>query len=62
MEEAIRKITSAAVLKMRIHDRAFARGHLVADIVIFDPETIADREYSIKNPLAVSSRSLRGLC
>lgn len=49
MEEAIRKITSLPASKMRIHDRGLLQEGLVADIVIFDPETIADRS-TYQNP------------
>jgi N-acyl-D-amino-acid deacylase len=43
MAEAIRKITSLPAAKMRIHDRGLLREGLAADLVIFDPDKIADR-------------------
>jgi len=43
MAEAIRKTTSLPAAKMRIHDRGLLREGLAADLVIFDPDKIADR-------------------
>jgi dihydroorotase/N-acyl-D-amino-acid deacylase len=43
LEEAVRKMTSAVAARLGIRDRGFLREGSFADIVIFDPETIADR-------------------
>jgi N-acyl-D-amino-acid deacylase len=42
LEEAVRKMTSLPAAKHRIHERGILRPGWHADIVIFDPETIAD--------------------
>lgn len=43
LEDAIRKMTSAAASRLSIHARGLLREGLYADIVAFDPATIADR-------------------
>jgi N-acyl-D-amino-acid deacylase len=43
LEEAIRKMTSAVADRLSIRDRGLLRAGLYADVVIFDPQTIADR-------------------
>ncbi len=43
LEEAIRKMTSAVASRLSIRDRGLLREGLAADVVVFDPETIADR-------------------
>jgi N-acyl-D-amino-acid deacylase len=43
LEEAIRKMTSAVASRLAIRDRGLLREGFHADIVIFNPETIADR-------------------
>jgi N-acyl-D-amino-acid deacylase len=43
LEEAIRKMTSAVADRLSIRDRGLLREGFHADVVIFDPETIADR-------------------
>lgn len=43
LEEAIRKMTSAAANRLSIRDRGLLREGLMADLVIFDPETVGDR-------------------
>ena len=42
LEEAVRKMTSLPAKKHRLADRGVLRAGAFADIVIFDPETIAD--------------------
>ena len=43
LEEAVRKMTSATAARLSIRDRGLLRPGMFADIVIFDPETVADR-------------------
>ncbi|HEU5218995.1 MAG TPA: D-aminoacylase [Gemmatimonadales bacterium] len=43
LEDAIRKMTSAVATRLSIPDRGTLRPGFYADVVIFDPETVADR-------------------
>jgi N-acyl-D-amino-acid deacylase len=43
LEDAVRKMTSAVTTRLGIQDRGLLREGMFADIVLFDPETIADR-------------------
>ena len=43
LEEAVRKMTSATARRLSIADRGLLQAGMFADVVIFDPETIADR-------------------
>lgn len=43
LEEAIRKMTSLPASRMRLHDRGIVRAGMAADLVAFDPETVASR-------------------
>ena len=43
LEDAIRKMTSAVAARLSIRDRGLLRQGFHADVVIFDPVTIADR-------------------
>ena len=43
LEEAIRKMTSAVADRLSIRDRGQLREGFWADIVVFDPQTVADR-------------------
>jgi dihydroorotase/N-acyl-D-amino-acid deacylase len=43
LEDAIRKMTSAVADRLSIRDRGLLREGMYADVVIFDPETVADR-------------------
>ena len=42
IEEAVRKMTSLAAANMGFADRGSIRGGMVADLVLFDPETVID--------------------
>ena len=43
LEDAIRKMTSAVAARLSIRDRGLLREGFKADLVVFDPATIADR-------------------
>jgi dihydroorotase/N-acyl-D-amino-acid deacylase len=43
LEEAIRKMTSAVATRLSLHDRGLLAPGMYADVVVFDPGTIADR-------------------
>jgi dihydroorotase/N-acyl-D-amino-acid deacylase len=43
LEDAIRKMTSAVATRLSIHDRGLLKPGMYADVVVFDPATIADR-------------------
>lgn len=43
LEDAIRKMTSAVATRLSIPDRGLLRPGFFADVVIFDPATVADR-------------------
>ncbi len=42
LEEAIRKMTSAVASRLSLHDRGILRPGFWADVVLFDPDTVAD--------------------
>jgi dihydroorotase/N-acyl-D-amino-acid deacylase len=43
LEDAIRKFTALPAARMRISDRGLIKQGLWADLVVFDPQTVADR-------------------
>ncbi|WP_435015461.1 N-acyl-D-amino-acid deacylase family protein [Tundrisphaera sp. TA3] len=43
LEDAIRKMTSAVAARLSIRDRGLLREGFKADVVVFDPDTIADK-------------------
>jgi N-acyl-D-aspartate/D-glutamate deacylase len=43
VEDAVRKMSSAVADRLSLRDRGLLRQGLLADVVIFDPETIGDR-------------------
>ena len=43
LEEAIRKFTALPAQRMRLADRGVLKAGMWADVVVFDPQTIADR-------------------
>lgn len=54
LEDAVRKMSALNAEQMRIPDRGLLQAGAYADIVLFDPETVADRA-SIENPAAPSA-------
>ena len=42
LEEAVRKMTSSVAARLLIQDRGLLREGYLADVVIFDPETVGD--------------------
>ena len=57
LEEAIRKFSALPAQRMRLADRGVLKRGLWADVVVFDPATIADRStFSSPNQLAVGMR------
>src|SRR6185436_480161 len=42
LEEGVRRMTSQAAARANLRDRGILRPGLIADIVVFDPETIRD--------------------
>ena len=43
LEEAVRKMTSLPAARMHLQDRGIVRAGMAADLVAFDPETVASR-------------------
>ncbi len=43
LEDAVRKMTSATAARLKLRDRGLLREGMYADVVVFDPATIADR-------------------
>ncbi|WP_233578754.1 amidohydrolase family protein [Tautonia sociabilis] len=59
LEDAIRKMTLAVADRLSIRDRGLLREGMDADVVVFDPETIADRaRYEEPHRLSVGVESV----
>jgi dihydroorotase/N-acyl-D-amino-acid deacylase len=59
LEDAVRRMTGATAARLGITDRGLLREGLAADVVVFDPATIADRAtYARPHQLSVGVRSL----
>lgn len=57
LEEAIRKFSALPAQRLRLADRGVLKRGLWADVVVFDPATVADRStFSAPNQLAVGMR------
>ncbi len=59
LEDAIRKMTSATANRLSLHDRGLIKEGMFADVVIFDPQTVADRAtYEQPHQLSVGIRDV----
>jgi dihydroorotase/N-acyl-D-amino-acid deacylase len=59
LEDAIRKMTSAVATRLSLHDRGVLSPGMFADVVVFDPATIADRAtYEQPKQLSVGMRQV----
>ena len=59
LEDAIRKMTSAVAVRLSLHDRGILAPGMFADVVVFDPATIADRAtYEQPKQLSVGVRQV----
>ena len=59
LEDAVRKMTSAVAERLSIHDRGLLMPGMFADVVVFDPATIADRAtYEQPKQLSVGVRDV----
>ena len=59
LEDAIRKMTSAVATRLSIPDRGLLKPGMYADVVVFDPATIADRAtYEQPKQLSVGVRDV----
>jgi N-acyl-D-aspartate/D-glutamate deacylase len=59
LEEAVRMITYDTSTNWGFHDRGLLREGLCADIVVFDPDTIAPRMPEVVNDLPAGATRLR---
>ncbi len=63
LPDAIRKMTSAPATRLKLGDRGFLRQGYAADIVVFDPDTVADRatfENPFQYPVGISAVIVNG--
>lgn len=63
MEEAVRKTSGAVADRLQITDRGYLKPGMIADVVVFDPETIADRatfENPAQRPVGVETVLVNG--
>ena len=57
LEDAVRKMSSAVATRLHIRDRGLVKEGFYADVVVFDPETVADRAtYEEPHQLSVGIR------
>jgi len=63
IEEAVRRMTSQAAARANLRDRGLIRPGLIADIVVFDPDTIIDKstfEDPHQDPIGVTDVVVNG--
>ena len=59
LEDAVRRMTSLPAARLKVVDRGLLRAGMVADIVVFDPELVADlAEYAKPHQYAVGVRDV----
>ena len=59
LEDAVRKMTSAVADRLFLRDRGLLRVGMKADVVLFDPETIADNAtFAHPHPLSTGVRDV----
>lgn len=64
MEQAVRKMTSLPAGRLRLHDRGLLRPGYWADLVLFDPQTVADRatyEAPCRHPAGIACVFVNGV-
>jgi N-acyl-D-aspartate/D-glutamate deacylase len=64
MEEAVRRMTSQAAARANLRDRGLLREGLVADVVVFDPDTVIDRstfEDPHQDPVGITDVIVNGV-
>jgi N-acyl-D-aspartate/D-glutamate deacylase len=59
LEEAVRKITYDTATQWGFHDRGLLREGMAADVVVFDPDTVAPRMPEVVNDLPSGAQRLR---
>jgi N-acyl-D-aspartate/D-glutamate deacylase len=63
LSEAVRKITSQPLARLKLNDRGFLRPSLLANVTVFDPATIsgpADYDEPERPPVGIRHVFLRG--
>lgn len=59
LEDAIRKMTSAVANRIGLRERGLVRRNCYADVVIFDPRTIADRAtFDVSHQISIGVRDV----
>ncbi|HJQ20527.1 MAG TPA: D-aminoacylase [Gemmatimonadaceae bacterium] len=59
LEDAVRKMTSATASRLKLRDRGLLREGMYADVVVFDPRTVADAAtYEKPHQLSVGVRNV----
>ena len=59
LEEAVRELTCVPATHWEMHDRGLIREGLNADLVVFDPETVAPRMPEVVNDLPAGAKRLK---